>query len=146
MPTVSRWSIRAAALSFIAGMLLWSAAALLPALGHARISGAIGIPAFHLIVVGGLTQMVFGVAWWMFPVRNKNRGRGNPAFAWAAFVALNVGSWARLAGSIASSFGSAPLATGALLTAAITLPLAAILFGAMIFGRLRGPAQREAGT
>jgi hypothetical protein len=140
MPTVSRFTIRAAALSIVLGMLLWNAAAVLSSAGNPRLGGALAVPSMHLLMVGGLTQMVFGVAWWMFPVRSKGRGRGHPAFAWAAFVLVNLGSLARVSGSLCLAYDAPSAGRALILTAAIALPAAAACFATMILGRLRGPA------
>ncbi len=45
----------------------------------------------HLIVVGWLTQLIFGVVYWMFPIINRENMRGDPRIAWLAFIFLNAG-------------------------------------------------------
>jgi heme/copper-type cytochrome/quinol oxidase subunit 1 len=32
---------------------------------------------FHLFLVGWVTQMIFGVIYWMFPIITRTRPRGN---------------------------------------------------------------------
>jgi heme/copper-type cytochrome/quinol oxidase subunit 1 len=41
--------------------------------------------------VGWLTQLIFGVAFWMFPRYSAAQPRGSERLAWAAFILLNVG-------------------------------------------------------
>lgn len=45
----------------------------------------------HLLVVGWLTQLIFGVAFWMFPKYSSASPRGHDALGWACFVLLNLG-------------------------------------------------------
>jgi hypothetical protein len=46
---------------------------------------------FHFITVGWLSQMIFGVANWMFPRTSREHPRGYERLGWVAFVALNTG-------------------------------------------------------
>lgn len=46
---------------------------------------------FHLLVVGWLTQLIFGVAHWLFPRASANAARGNERLGWAGFLLLNLG-------------------------------------------------------
>jgi hypothetical protein len=45
----------------------------------------------HLIVLGWLTQLIMGVAYWMFPKFSKETPRGNAKLAWAVYILLNLG-------------------------------------------------------
>jgi hypothetical protein len=51
----------------------------------------IGPTYVHMLVVGWITQMIFGVAYWMFPKYSPETPRGNNAIAIATFVLLNAG-------------------------------------------------------
>ena len=67
MPRLTRWYLRTALVFFVValsvGVLLASGAVLpLPA-GVA----ALGPVYFHLLMVGWVTQLIFGVVFWMFP-------------------------------------------------------------------------------
>lgn len=91
MPLLTRWSIRVAMAWLVAGLLtgtlywanvqwsLWSPLA------------AVSPTYLHMLVVGWLTQLIFGVMYWMFPIISKDNLRGDPRLAWAVFVLLNVG-------------------------------------------------------
>lgn len=50
----------------------------------------------HLMVVGWLTQLIFGVAFWLFPRYSADRPRGSERLGWATFACLNLGLMLRL--------------------------------------------------
>jgi hypothetical protein len=84
MPPLSRWYIKLAMLYFIAAMVvgILQTAVPLPYVGPAYV---------HMLVVGWVTQMIFGVAYWMFPKFSPEMPRGDNAIAVATFVLLNTG-------------------------------------------------------
>jgi hypothetical protein len=92
VPRLTRWFIRAGLLYLLAALVLGVALGLDPA----------GLPAglrpatFHLLVVGWITQLIFGVAHWMFPRESRDRPRGREPLGWAAFALLNGGLLLRL--------------------------------------------------
>jgi len=45
----------------------------------------------HLLVFGWLTQLIFGVVFWMFPKHSKETPRGHEALGWITYAALNAG-------------------------------------------------------
>src|SRR3954454_476837 len=59
----------------------------------------------HLLVVGWLTEVIFGVAYWMFPRYSPDRPRGNDRLGWAAFVLLNTGLLLRVAAEPSHALG-----------------------------------------
>ncbi len=46
---------------------------------------------YHLLMVGWATQLIGGVALWMFPVHSRERPRGDERLGWVAYGALNGG-------------------------------------------------------
>lgn len=74
---------------FIAALILGVVQAFLdlPFLGPAYV---------HMLVVGWITQMIFGVAYWMFPKYSPEMPRGNNTIAIATFVLLNLGLLVRV--------------------------------------------------
>lgn len=46
---------------------------------------------FHLFMVGWVTQLIIGVAYWMFPKWRKERPRGSDLLAWSCYGLLNAG-------------------------------------------------------
>ena len=51
---------------------------------------------FHFFMVGWVTQLIMGVAYWMFPRKSKLQPRGSDALAWATYWLLNLGLALRL--------------------------------------------------
>jgi hypothetical protein len=52
---------------------------------------ALWLTYLHLLVVGWLTQLIFGVAYWMFPRYSAEQPRGSERLGWATFALLNLG-------------------------------------------------------
>ena len=69
--------------------------------------GALLWPTYvHLLVVGWLTQLIFGVAFWMFPRHSPGTPRGSERLGWACYSLLNSGLLLRLIGEPARALGS----------------------------------------
>lgn len=144
MPTLTRWIIRTSLLYLLAGMItgmlywanvMWSLWRPLAALNPVYI---------HLLVVGWLTQLIYGVMYWMFPIINRDNMRGDPRLAWAAYIVLNAGLILRavfepLRVTDANEFNGAMLVLSSLLQAA-----AAWLMVIVIWRRVREKPGRSA--
>ena len=85
MPTLSRWYVRTALVALLAGVGL---AVLNAGRGGA---GILAPTVIHLLVVGWLTQMVFGVAFWLFPKFSTDLPRGREWLGWLTYLTLNLG-------------------------------------------------------
>jgi hypothetical protein len=96
MPRLTRWYLRAALLYLVTALALFSWEAAGP-FGFAAPRG-IGPLSFHLLVVGFVTELIFGVVYWMFPPHSKARPRGDERLAWTTYVLLNLGLWMRVVG------------------------------------------------
>lgn len=91
MPVLSRWFIKSGMLYFLFALLL-AAALAIPGGGQIRDLLALSRPVFyHALMVGWITQIIFGVSLWMFPRLSREKPRGSEAPGWVAFVALNTG-------------------------------------------------------
>ncbi len=90
----------------------------------------------HLLVMGWATQMIFGVAYWMFPRPAPERGRGGSALGWLCFATLNAGLAMRAAAEPAGAIRPSHVADFGLVLAAM-LQLAAVLaFVALMWRRV----------
>jgi hypothetical protein len=59
----------------------------------------------HLLVVGWLTQLIFGVAFWLLPRYSAVRARGSDHLGWATFLVLNLGLLLRVLGEPRRALG-----------------------------------------
>ena len=142
MPTLSRFFVKSALLWLLAG----GAAAGL------ALSGVGGLPpallalrplAWHLLTVGWATQLIFGVAFWMFPHVAGDQPRGNERLAWLAFWLLNGGLALRAIGEPLAALRPAAV-NAVLLPLAATSQLAAVLiFVLLTWPRVRAPGVRH---
>ncbi len=137
MPTATRWFLRTALVHFV---LALAAAALSAADGvwtMPALVGALRPVWFHLFMVGWVTQLIAGVAYWMFPKYSSERQRGHPAWPWLTYVPLNVGLALRAVAEPALATTGGP-AWAALLAASAALQLAgALVFVAHLWGRVK---------
>jgi hypothetical protein len=121
MPVLTRWFIKSGLLYLLAALLLavmmqWPATRAIPWLRAAA-------PTYlHLLVVGWITQLIFGVAFWLFPRYSAELPRGSERLGWATFALLNLGLLLRIAGEPRALLGGE---AGALLTASAVLQLLA---------------------
>lgn len=86
MPLISRTFIKAGLFffvgSFIAGVLMEIESVSMPFL----------YPLFwHMLMVGWITQIIFGVSLWMFPGRKKQESLSAQKWGWLTFAFLNTG-------------------------------------------------------
>lgn len=91
MPPLIRWYLKAALLYLVAALLMGTVIAgqsLLGIPGYARLLSPVYL---HLFIVGWVTQLIFGVALWMFPKQSVEQPRGNESVAWLIFILLNTG-------------------------------------------------------
>ncbi len=137
MPTLTRWFVKTAmaylALSLIVGV--W--AALQPIL---RAGAPIGLfPVYlHLLVFGWLTQLIFGVAYWMFPKAPQGPPRGSERLGWTTYLLFNLGLLLRAAGEMSGIQPPGSLWSWALVLSALMQWLAVMLFVVNIWPRVRG--------
>lgn len=95
MPLLTRLFIKASFVCFTAAFLLNFLLASRPVFSLSPFIVNFTPVFFHLITVGWLTQLIFGVAYWMFPVYSKERPRGSDFLAWATLFLLNGGLFLR---------------------------------------------------
>jgi hypothetical protein len=98
----------------------------------------------HILLVGFLLMLIFGVAFWMFPRVKGRRARGE--VGWVAFGLINAGVLLRVVSEpLADAGRGAPLWRTLLGIAAVLPVLGALAFAAAIWPRVR-PALAPAGT
>jgi hypothetical protein len=128
MPVLTRWHIKAALLCLIAALaigvaLRWNALGSAPA-----VVATLAPVYFHLFMVGWVTQLIFGVAYWMFPKYSREKPRGSEALAWATFGLLNGGLILRAIGEPLHALQTNPVWAWALALSALLQWLAGLAF------------------
>lgn len=123
MPPLTRWFVKTSfvclALALIAGLLL----GLQSALGLTALGGVFPIY-IHLLVLGWLTQLVFGVAYWMFPKFTIEKPRASESLGWWTYGLLNAGLLLRVIAEPVHAFQPG-LTTGWMLVTAAVLQFGA---------------------
>lgn len=131
MPDVSRALIRAGVLHLAVAALLGMVLALPGDVPSAPVRAGLRPAQIHLLTVGWLTQIVFGVAMWMFPRPRGERRVRTGRLDWVAWAALNVGVALRLIGEPATLAGLSAARPGALLMASAFLQWLAVVHFAL---------------
>jgi len=91
MPLLTRWFIKSAFIFFVAAMavrVLETAGVLI---SLPPIINALGPVYFHMFLVGWVTQLIFGVVFWMFPQYSQEHHRGSDRLGWFTFWLINIG-------------------------------------------------------
>lgn len=130
MPPLTRWFIRVALVSFLLALVVG-------VLSAAGFRWAVFPVYVHLFVVGWITEMIFGVAFWMFPRHTKERPRGNAALGVATFVLLNAGLLTRVVAEPFVTLGGSPVFGRLLVAGAVLQWGAGVSFVAMIWPRVK---------
>ncbi|MBL8165245.1 MAG: cbb3-type cytochrome c oxidase subunit I [Anaerolineae bacterium] len=91
MPTLTRYHIKTALVYFVLALLLGVLLAAQPVFNLPPLIGTLRPVFLHLLIVGWITQLIIGVAYWMFPKKSKENPRGSTKVGWAVYVLLNLG-------------------------------------------------------
>ena len=91
MPPITRLFVKTALVYLVAALLVGVATTLRPLTAAAPVVGALAPVYFHLFMVGWVTQLIIGVAYWMFPKFSREQPRGRDRLALAAYWLLNIG-------------------------------------------------------
>lgn len=127
MPTVTRWFIKTSficlGLALVAGLLL----ALQAELGLSALATLFPVY-IHLLVFGWLTQLVFGVVYWMFPKWSIERPRRSESLGWWTYGLLNAGLLLRAIAEPIQSIQPNPAGGWTLVVSALLQFLAGLAF------------------
>lgn len=134
MPTISRIFLKVALIWFLAALVTGA----LMAFGGPRWL-AILLPTYlHLFVVGWVTQMIVGVAIWLFPKYSKERPRGWETLSWVTLIALNVGLLLRAIAEPGPMWTTSDWWAPMLVVSAILQWLGGVAFVVNIWPRVKG--------
>ncbi|MEP7137522.1 MAG: hypothetical protein ABI904_21575 [Chloroflexota bacterium] len=91
----------------------------------------------HLLVFGWLTQLIFGVAFWMFPKFSVEKPRGSETLGWWTYALLNIGLLLRAIAEPMQSAQTTSISGWLLVLSAILQFLAGSLFVVNSWGRVK---------
>ena len=138
MPPLTRWFIKAAFVSLIAAFVVRAAMAVLPFWQLQAIVGALAPVFLHLFMWGWVTQLIFGVVYWMFPKASKDNPHGHEGLWLATFWFFNVGLLFRVVGEPLHLLRPEALWAWLTILAAILQWLAVMGFVVNTWGRVKG--------
>ena len=134
MPRLTRWFIKSGILCLVAALTL-SVVMQSPLVKQVPLVRVVWPTYLHLLVVGWLTQLIFGVAFWLFPKHPGGKPRGSDSLGWVTFLLLNSGLLLRLIGEPRAALGRD--AAGLLVVSALAQLLAGWAFLINIWPRVR---------
>lgn len=91
MPILTRVTIRLAMVYLLTGLALWIVYTLDQTQDIGGNWAALRPVSIHLITIGWLTQLIFAVIYWMFPIISRAQPHGDEWIAWWGVVGLNLG-------------------------------------------------------
>lgn len=91
MPPITRLFVKTALAWFVAALIVGVLLAARPLVPALEAAGALWPVYWHLFMVGWVTQLIAGIAYWMFPKFSREQPRGSDSLAWATFALLNAG-------------------------------------------------------
>jgi hypothetical protein len=143
MSRLIRFYIRTALGCLVASALF--SAAILAAQGLGAGAGvAAFLPGFyHLLMVGWATQLICGVALWMFPPLTRERPRGDERIGWGAYVALNGGLLLRVIAEPLHTWAPQPTSGAALALSGVLQAAAIWALALLLWPRVKGRPERR---
>ncbi|NOH04566.1 MAG: hypothetical protein HND47_22670 [Chloroflexi bacterium] len=136
MPPLTRWFIKTSfiylALALVVGLLVEIQSTFkLAALGGL-------FPVYiHLFVFGWITQLIFGVGFWMFPKYTNEKPRGSEALGWWTYALLNLGLLLRAVVEPIHSTNPTPISGWTLVVSAVIQFFAGLTFVVNTWGRIK---------
>lgn len=146
MPTLTRFFLKTALFYLVVALLAGTLLAarniwLLP-----PVVTAFSPVYFHLFMVGWVTQLIFGVVYWMFPKHSKERPRGYESLGWATYGFLNTGLLLRVMGEPLNALQPGTIWGWLLVLSALLQWLAGLCFVINTWYRVSGgPKRKESG-
>jgi len=137
MPLLTRYHIKMGLMYFILALFMGIVLVAQPLFNLSPYVSTLRPVFFHFLVVGWVTQIIIGVAHWMFPKRSKEKPRGNVVMGWSAFFCLNIGLLFRGFGEPLSVMYSQSIWAWVLVLSAILQVIAGWLFVINIWGRVK---------
>ncbi|MBI3957967.1 MAG: hypothetical protein HY328_04080 [Chloroflexi bacterium] len=137
MPFLTRLFVKTALVYFVAALLTGLLVTARPVLGLPLIVAGLSPVYFHLLMVGWITQLILGVAHWMFPKFSWEQPRGRGWLTWAIYVLLNSGLLLRVIAEPARTVSPAAVWGWLLALSALLQWLAGMAFVANLWPRVK---------
>lgn len=138
MPKISRLFIKTGLIYFLASLILGIAIeidfAALPVL----------YPLFwHMLMVGWITQIIFGVSMWMFPGRTREEGFIPRRWCWLTYFFLNGGLLLRVAAEPMLTYGNRSFWKYLVIVSALLQLSAGVTYLVEMWPRVQSKKQRR---
>lgn len=91
MPVLTRLFVRSSLVYLVAALATGLLLALRSLGEMPPIVNALAPVYFHLLMLGWIAQLIFGVVYWMFPKYSKEQPHRSERLAWAVYWLLNTG-------------------------------------------------------
>jgi cbb3-type cytochrome oxidase subunit 1 len=137
MPILTRWFLRSSLLFFLLAVLLGMLLAARAPLNLPGFISAFNPIYFHLFMVGWVTQLIFGVVFWMFPKYSREKPHGSETLGWMVFWLLNLGLALRVIGEPAQALYPASVWAWTLAASAVFQWMAGMIFVINTWGRVK---------
>jgi hypothetical protein len=140
MPPIARAFVKASFAYFVAAFLLGALMMLDRWLSFSRWLKFVYLSQLHLLMVGWITQLAVGVAYWMFPRFLKEQNphpRGSDVLVWAVLACLNIGLLLRFFFEPFYLMGPKPWMAALMALSGALQAMAALGFAWLIWGRIR---------
>lgn len=140
MPPIARTYVKTAFIYFVVAFVLDALMMLDRWVPFSRWLGMLYLSQLHLLLVGWVTQLAIGVAYWIFPRFLKTQSpdpRGPDWLAWGVFVSLNAGLLLRFVCEPLTPMSSQSWLPALVALSGVLQAAAAVGFGLLIWGRIR---------
>lgn len=138
MPPLTRWFIKTALVYLVLSLLTGVFAAADPVLSMPYPVAGLMPLYFQLLMVGWITQLIFGIAYWMFPIASRDEPRGYPWLGWVAYVSLNAALLISGVTELANVLDAFPVLPWATELSLVLQLVAAVAFVLNTWNRVKG--------
>jgi hypothetical protein len=144
MPRLTRWFLKTAIFNLILALLVGLLLSLRAIWSLPAVVGGMGPVYFHLFMVGWVTELIFGVVYWLFPRFSKERPRGYEWLGWGTYALLNIGLALRVIGEPMNAIQPGAVWGWLLAGSALLQWLAGLCFVVNTWPRIHGGPRRRA--
>jgi hypothetical protein len=143
MPATTRAYVKTSIACLALGALLGAIMMIGRWLPLGAVSDYLRTPHVHLLIVGWLTQLILGVAWWLFPplagaaARRGQARRGSEPLFWATYGLLNAAVLLRALADPLYTLTGGPLFRFLIALSALCLAATAVTFVINLWPRVR---------